>query len=579
MEIIRKGIPVSSGFAIGEAIVLDTEEFRIPQRTVAPEEVEPEVVRLQRAVEASRREFEGHLTRLSKKTSGIAQILQAHLGLLTDPQLADDLISTIRKNRFTAEYSVSRTLKKKIKVLQDSGSSVFQAVIRDFSEIEKALIRQLLGAKREDISRLTKKVVVVAHDLTPAQTLAFDREKVLGMVTEVGGRTSHTAIVAASFGIPAVVGVEGVTTAVSGGDTIILDGTGGTVIVNPSEATLKRYQAMERNYVLLGRRLERELRDLPAETRDGHRAEILANIELPGEVAAAIEHGAEGVGLYRTEYLYLQNGFNPTEPVQIDAYRQAVQLVGGRKLVIRTLDLGADKMPLDSFPREDNPFLGTRAVRLCLERRDIFRTQLRAILKTASMGQVHVMIPMISSLHEVIEVREFVDEVRRELQREGESIPSKVPIGIMVEVPSTAIVADLMADHVDFFSIGTNDLIAYSIAVDRLNERVASLYQPSHPAILRLLRHVIQVGEARGKPVSVCGEMSSDPVYTILLLGLGLKCFSVVPPAIPEIKKIVRSVTMEEARAVAGKAFEFSDARKTEEFLRSETRKIIPDAL
>jgi len=539
--------------------------------------VEAEVVRIERALDAAKKEFEGHLAKLAKKASGLGQILQAHVGLLTDPQLKDDIVGAIRKNHFTAEYATSRHLKKKIKVLQDTGSPYFQSLTRDLSEIEKTLIRHLLGAKREDVSRLAKKVVIVAHDLTPAQTLALDRDKVLGMVTEVGGRTSHTAIVAASFGIPAVVGVENVTTAVSGGDAIILDGASGTVIVNPGEATLKRYQAMERNFVLHGRRLGKELRDLPAETRDGHRVEIFANIELPGEVAAAVEHGAEGIGLYRTEFLYLQSGFHPTEAMHLEAYRQALGQLGGRKLVIRTLDLGADKMPVDGLPREENPFLGTRAIRLCLERPELFRTQMRAILKVSSMGNVHAMIPMVSSVHEIRQVRELIDEVRHELVREGESVPGRVSMGIMVEVPSAAIVADLMADYVDFFSIGTNDLIAYSIAVDRLNEKVASLYQPSHPAILRLLRHVIEVGEKRGKPVSVCGEMSSDPRYTMLLLGMGLKCFSVVPPAIPEIKKIVRSLTIEYAREVAAKCFEFSDARKTDEFLLLETRKILPD--
>ncbi len=579
MEIIRKGIPVSNGYAIGEALVLDTEEFRIPQRTVPQEQVETEISRLNRAFAAARKDFETQLAKVSKKTAAIAQLLSAHIGLLMDPQLQEDVVACIRKYAYTAEYAASRILRRKIKALQDSGSAVFQSVVRDLAEIEKSLIRHLLGAKREDISHLTKKVVIVAHDLSPAQTLALDREKVLGLITEVGGRTSHTAIVASSFGIPAVVGVPDVTTALSGGDTVILDGLTGTIIVNPGEATLKRYQAMEHNFAILGKRLGRELRSLPAETRDGHRVEIFANIEMPEEVPAALEHGAEGIGLYRTEFLYLHNNFAPRESDQIGAYRRALTLLQGRKLVIRTLDLGADKMPLDGMPREENPFLGTRAVRLCLEKPDMFRTQLRAILRVAALGNVHMMIPMVSTVHEVLRVRELVGDVRRDLQREGEAVPEKMAIGIMVEVPSTALIADLMADHVDFFSIGTNDLIAYCLAVDRLNEKVAGLYQPSHPAILRLLRHVIDVGKKRGKPVSVCGEMSSDIQYTILLLGMGLTNFSVVPPAIPEIKKIIRSVTMEEARAIAEKAFEFSDARKTDEFLLSETRKIIPDAL
>jgi phosphotransferase system enzyme I (PtsI) len=579
MEIIRKGIPVWNGYAIGEALVLDTESYRIPQRTVPPEQTDGEIARLEQALAAARKELETQHAKITKKASGVAEILQAHMRLLSDPTFREDSIAAIRRSRFSSEYAVTRTLGRKIKALQDSGSSYAQSFSRDLAEIEKLILRHLLGEKREDISHLTKKVLVVAHDLSPAQTLALDRTKVLGLITEVGGRTSHTAIVAASLGIPAVVGVQDICTSVGGADTVILDGTTGTIIINPGEATLKRYQAMERNFVLLEKRLERELRDLPAETRDGRRVEVLANIEMPDEVQTAVEHGAEGIGLYRTEFLYLRNDFNPTEALHVEAYRRALQLVGGRKLVIRTLDLGADKMPVDGMPKESNPFLGTRAVRLCFERLDIFRTQLRAILKVSALGPIHIMVPMVATIDEIVKVREVIEEVRRELRHEGESIPDRVSLGIMVEVPSAALTADLFADHVDFFSIGTNDLIGYSLAVDRLNERLASLYQPSHPAILRMIAHVIDVGIKRGKPVSVCGEMSSDPQYTQLLLGMGLPAFSVVPRAIPEIKKVVRAESFAHAQEVAKAALAMKSAAEIDRYLAVELRKLVPDLL
>ncbi|MHC4608356.1 MAG: phosphoenolpyruvate--protein phosphotransferase, partial [Planctomycetota bacterium] len=434
------------------------------------------------------------------------------------------------------------------------------------------------GEKREDLQHPTKPVVVVAHDLSPAQTVSLDRKNILGLVTEVGSRTSHTAIVAASLGIPAVVGVEEITNDVAGGDPLILDGVSGKLIVDPDEATGKRYQAMYLNFQVVGQKLTEELHDLPAETKDGHKVSMLANIETPDEVEAALKYGAEGIGLYRTEFLYLKNELNPSEKDHLKAYRRAISLLGGRKLVIRTLDLGADKILTDGFPPERNPFMGTRAIRLCLERPEIFKVQLRASLRAALEGDVHIMYPMVSSESEVGRVEEVIEEVRKELEGEGMNIP-RVPVGIMVEVPSAALIADLLAKRVDFMSVGTNDLIAYAIAVDRNNERVAPLYEPAHPAILRLLKHVIDEGEKAGKPVSVCGEIAGDVTYTLLLLGMGLKAFSMVPPAIPEVKKMIRSVTLEEAREVAKKAFEIGDSRKTVEFLHEESRKFMPEAV
>lgn len=576
---IRRGIGVSIGYAIGEAFVFDREEYRISRRSIAEKEVAGEIERLGQAVEAGVAEIRAQIEAMPRRLREVAgSILEAQVRMLQDPHLQEEIAAEIRKERRTAEYAASRTLKRKMKVLEDSGAAAFaQRVLTDLVELEKALLRNLLGSKREDISHLTGKVVIVAHDLSPAQTLGLDRSKILGLLTEVGGPTSHTAIVAKSLGIPAVVGVENVTNDISGGDTVILDGTMGTVIINPDEGTLKRYEATARNFVLLEERLSRELHDKPAITKDGTRVEIFANIESPDEIQAAIEYGAEGIGLYRTEFLYLNHRFNPSEQDHLRAYQRAVQLVGKRRIIIRTVDLGADKIPVDGLPHEDNPFLGTRAIRLCFEKPDMFKTQLRAILRAAGQGNVGLMIPMISSLKEVKEVKQIVEDVRQELRREGEPAGEGIEFGIMVEVPSAAVMADMLAPHVDFMSVGTNDLIAYSVAVDRKNERVAPLYEPAHPAILRLLRLVIEAGVRHKKSVSVCGEMSSDPIYTLLLLGMGLRNFSVVPPLIPELKQVIRQVSIEEARAVAEKAFSFDDARATLDFLREETRKRRPD--
>lgn len=578
---IRKGIGVSPGFAVGEAFVLSDEEFLISRKEIAPKEVEAEKARFAAAAQKAVAALADQLSKMSKRVDrNLARILQAHMGLLGDEKLRAEISDDIVRNRHSAEYAVSRTLKRKMKVLGEGGPVAWvQPILQDLAETERALLRALLGEEREDLAHLTREVVVVAHDLSPARTLNLDRGRVKGFVTEIGGSTSHTAIVASSLGIPAAVGVEGIARDVTTGDRLILDGSTGTIIVDPDIATLKRYQAMERNFQVMEKKLSSELRDLPAVTRDGTRIELLANIESPDDIPGALEHGAEGVGLYRTEFLFLSRGGPPTEKTHFDAYRKAVSLLGRRKLVIRTLDLGSDKLPLEGFAQEPNPQLGTRAVRLCFARPDLFKAQLRAILKVAALGNVHMMVPMISTIEEIVRVREILASVRRDLQRENQSIPDGAIVGIMVEVPSTALTADLFVPHADFFSIGTNDLIAYTLAIDRTNERVAGLYQPAHPAILRMISHVIDVGRKHGRPVAVCGEMSGDVNYTLLLLGLGLRTFSVAAHVLPEIKKIVRSVTIADAEEIAGEAVRLGDSRKTAHYLRAETRKILPDAM
>src|SRR5262245_4497691 len=576
---IRRGIGVSAGYAIGEALVFDREEYRINRRTIASREVDGEIERFRKAVQAAAAEIRSQLAAMSKKVRDVAgSILEAQVTLLQDPTLAEEISGEIRNHSHTADYATSRTLRRKIKLLEDSDAEGFaKRVLSDFIELEKALLRHLVGGRKDDTPQLSTKSVIVAHDLSPSQTIKLDRTKVLGILTEVGGLTSHPAIVAKSLGIPAVVDVESVASDVTSGEMVIIDGTTGTVIIEPDEGTLKRYQAMERNYLLIEQRRAKELHDLPAVTTDGTRVEIFANIVSPEEIPTALNHGAEGIGLYRTEFLFLGNNFNPTEKDHLEAYSRAVSLLGKRRIIIRTLDLGADKMPHDGIEHEANPFLGTRAIRLCFEKPDMFKTQLRAILKAASRGSVEMMIPMISSLAEVRQVKEVIEEVRQELRREEEPAGDGMKLGIMIEVPSAAVVADMLAPHVDFFSVGTNDLIAYSVAVDRANGRVASLYQPSHPAVIRLLKQIIEAGTKAGKSVSVCGEMSSDINFTLLLLGLGLRNFSVVPFIIPDLKKLIRSVSIQEAQAIAAKALTFDDGGACLEFLKAETQKYLPD--
>jgi phosphotransferase system enzyme I (PtsI) len=575
---IRRGIGVSSGYALGEAFVIDREEYRISRRPLPAVQVEAEVERFRKAADAAAAAVRAQVDGMPKRVREAAgAILEAQIRWLQEPALHEEIVGEIRRSLRSADYAASYVIRRKIKAMEESDAAFARRVASDLVELEKSLLRSITGAGREDLKHLTSDVVLVAHDISPAQAVGLDRSKVLGILTEAGGPTSHTAIIARSLGIPAVVGVEGVTNAISGGDTVVLDGAAGTVMINPDEGTIKRYQAMERNYDLLERRRAKELQDLPAVTTDGTRVEIFANIEAPEEIPSALAHGAEGIGLYRTEFLFLAHAFHPSERDHLDAYTRAIQLLGKRRLIIRTLDLGADKIPSEGFERESNPFLGTRAIRLCLQRPGMFRSQLRAILRTAGTGNVGLMIPMISSLAEVRASKEIVASVRAELEAEGEPSGAGMQFGIMIEVPSAAVTCDLLAPHVDFFSVGTNDLIAYSIAVDRGNERVASLYQPGHPAILRLLKTVIETGALHGKPVSVCGEMSSDISFTLLLLGLGLRTFSVVPPVIPELKKLIRSVSLSDAQAVAAKALTFDDSAAVMDFLRGETRKALPE--
>jgi phosphotransferase system enzyme I (PtsI) len=577
---IKRGIAVSPGVAIGPALVVDTEGYRIPRRLIEASQRGAETERLGAALAAAAQEARAHrdaITQKLGKHSGA--IFAAHAMIIEDPELVDEAQSLIREQSYSAEYAVSRVIRRYAKEWE-SLEDRFSTRTSDLFDIEKSILRSLLGAKSEGLKRLREPVVVLAHDLTPSETAQLDPKLVYAFATEAGGRASHTAILAGVLEIPAVVGLGRFLTDISGADEVIVDGNRGVVIINPDEETREHYLLAQKRFGNFYRRLE-ELRDLPAETKDGVRVQLMGNIEFPQEVQHCLDRGAEGIGLYRTEFLYLNKTTDPDEAEHVEAYLTVLRTLGAKPVVIRTLDLGADKFAgqVEKEHEERNPSLGLRSVRLCLRNLALFKTQLRAILRASAYGDVRIMFPMVSTLLELRQCKMILAEVKEDLEEEGISFNRDMPVGTMIEVPSAALMADALAREVDFFSIGTNDLIQYTLAADRTNETVAPLYSAGDPAVLRLLDMVIKAGAAQDVEISVCGEMSGDPLYTLLLLGLGLKQLSVTPQSIPEIKKIIRTVTLEEAKNVAREALRFDSARDVNNYLRELTRRILPEVV
>ncbi|NUN22017.1 MAG: phosphoenolpyruvate--protein phosphotransferase [Candidatus Jettenia caeni] len=577
---IRKGIAVSPGVVIREAFMFESEGYRIPRHIIRKEEVDGEIYRLEKAIEDSKKEIQDLESRVSENLgSEIGSIFGTHRMVLQDVRLKNEIIDKIKKTNFTPEFAVSLALRVYIRKFQDVNDSYLAERVSDIFDVERRLLRNLLGEKREELKNLAQEVVLIAHDISPSQTASLDTEKVRGFATDVGGRTSHTAIVARALGIPAVVGLGTITTDIFGGDTVIVDGNRGIVIVRPDEETLLTYQSKVKSIHVFEEKLATELRDQPSTTRDGKHISIYGNIEFPKETHINTKYGAEGIGLYRTEFLYLGSPTPPTEEEHLEAYTSVVRELKEKPIIIRTLDLGADKFALSDDRKEGNPFLGCRSIRYCFENPSIFRIQLRAILRASAMGDVKILFPLISSLQELRRAKQMVWEVMKELDKEEIPFNKNIEMGIMIEVPSSVMIADTLAKECDFFSIGTNDLIQYSLAVDRNNERVAYLYCPVHPAILRLLKLAIKAAEENNIPVGICGEMGSEVEYAIPLIGLGITEFSVAPATIiPEIKKIVRSVTLEKAKEVAETACRFDDPEKTMNYLRNIAIEILPEA-
>lgn len=575
---IKKGIGVSPGVVISAAVVLDAEDLLIPRRSVPPEQAPAEIERLSAAITQANEDLARLRDRVTAEVGKeIGAIFDFHLGVLRDQSVIKQIRQEITSNSVTAEYATSVVMRKYANTLLQLNDKYLSDRVKDVYDIEKRLLRLLIGQKHEDLLHLSRDVVVIAHDLLPSQTAALNRQHVKGFATDVGGRTSHTAIVARAMGIPAVVGLGNITSEVSGGDTVIIDGARGVVIVNPDREQLEEHQEAGRKFDLMETEL-RQLAPLPAQTRDGHQVSLLANIEFPEDIDDSLLFGGEGIGLYRTEFLYLASEHEPSEEEHYSAYADALRRLEGRPLVIRTLDLGADKYTQAKAQNpERNPFLGDRSIRMCLHDIPMFKRQLRAIMRASTLGDVRVMFPMICTLLELRQAKMVLNDVMEELEDEGVAFRRDIPVGMMVEVPSAALMAGQFAKEVNFFSIGTNDLIQYTLAVDRTNEKVAGLFCPAHPSVLALVRDVIRAGRRNGISVSICGEMAGDPLYTLLLLGLELNIFSMNAPDLPEVKKIIRSTTMEHARLVARRVMSFESERQVMHFLREETRKIIPE--
>jgi phosphotransferase system enzyme I (PtsI) len=574
-----QGIAVSPGVTIGEALVLDSEGFRIPRRFVARSAVDTELERLSKAIAETSREIERNRDAIQAELGGqYAAIFAAHLAMLHDAKLQEELTSAVRDRNFWPEYAVSRTLRRYAKVFQSLDNHIAQRA-HDIYDIEKSLLRNLLGQRRETLAAISQPVIVLAHNLTPSETANLDRRFVQGFATELGGPGSHTAIVAEGLEIPAVVGLGPFLADVSGGEPVILDGNQGVVILQPDEETIARYRLEAETARTVAARLD-GLRDLPAETTDGVRIQVTGNIEFPSEAEQCLSRGCDGIGLYRTEFLYLTSPREPTEADHFAAYSEVVRAMKDKPVVIRTLDLGADKMRTETTPEEErNPCLGLRSIRLSLRQLPMFRTQLRAILRASALGDVRVLFPLVSTIVELRQARMVLADVMEDLAEHGIAFNPKMPVGMMVETPAAVIMLDAFIREVDFVSIGTNDLIQYTLAVDRGNKEVADLYNACDPAVLRQLRRSLDVAREAGVPANVCGQMSGSVMYTQLLLGLGLRQMSVPASAIPEIKQVCRSVSVAECRGIADRALAMDSAREVKAFLRDQMRRLLSESV
>ncbi|TWT64475.1 phosphoenolpyruvate--protein phosphotransferase [Rubinisphaera italica] len=578
--ITKNGIAVSPGIAVGDALVIGTEDFRIPQRFIPRRIVDQELERLHQALENVSAEILEN-ERLANEAIGLqyGAIFAAHLQMAQDPKLISEVELLIRDRCYSPEFASSRTLRKYARQFQALGNAYFAERAADIYDLEKRILRHLLGEQRESLAELTQPVIVVAHNLTPSETAGLKKDVVLGFVTEVGGRTSHTAILAAALEIPAIVGIGPFIADISGGDTVVVDGTSGEFIIDPDDDTLLRINEVRQKYKSVSDRRS-QMRDLVSETRDGQRIFLMGNIEFPQEAEQCEQKGADGIGLYRTEFLYLGRDTIPTEEDHYNAYREVIEGFPNQPITIRTLDLGADKIPgwiRRQYSDDSNPALGLRSIRMSLHDMDMFKTQLRAVLRASVGAQVGIMFPLVSSLLEFRQARLIVREVMEDLEELNIPFNADIALGIMVEVPATVLMAKEFAREVDFFSIGTNDLIQYTLAADRSDPQVAKWHNAADPSIIRMIAMVIEAAKNENIPVSVCGQMSSDPKCVPLLIGMGIRQISVSPHAIPEIKEVIRHLTLEKAEAMAKYVKSQELARDIESYLNRELRKLVPD--
>ena len=570
------GIPVSPGIAIGKVLLLDNRMSAVPKYKINKDRIVKEIMRFKRAINKTKKELvEIQRKFVDKVGKTHAAIFDAHLLMLEDSSLIEDTIVRIREKKGNAEFVFSQVLEKAAKSLSTVDDEYMRERSADINDVGKRVLKNLLARKHINLSHLREKCVLISHDLSPSDTAQMDKDKVIGFATELGGRTSHTAIMARTLEIPAVVGVKDITQKVITGDTIVIDGVKGTIIINPSSFILEKYFKKRTEIKSLERKLSR-LRYVRADTLDGQKILLAANIESRDEVNSIMMHGANGIGLYRTEFLYLNRDTMPSEEEQFKAYRFVAQKINPQNVVIRTLDLGGDKFISElETPKEMNPFLGLRAIRFCLKQPDIFKPQLRAILRASHYGNVSMMFPMISGVSELREAKALVEVAKKELDSGNVPYDKNIKIGAMIEIPSAVLIADILAKEADFFSIGTNDLIQYSFAVDRVNEKVSYLYRPNHPAVYRLIKMVIDAANKADIPVTICGEMAGTPASVLALLGLGLFRFSMASVIIPEIKKLVRNVNTNDAKKIAKHVLELSTGKEADRYLISKIKKII----
>ncbi|WP_226666088.1 phosphoenolpyruvate--protein phosphotransferase [Metabacillus litoralis] len=549
MSNLLKGIGASAGIAIAKAYRLEEPELTIEKREIADKDLEKN--RFEQAIDKSKAELEkikDHANRELGKDK--AEIFAAHLLVLSDPELLNPVLDRINTEAVNAEFAMKETADMFVTMFESMDNEYMKERAADIRDVTKRVIAHLLGVQIPNPSLISEEVVIIAEDLTPSDTAQLNRQFVLGFTTDIGGRTSHSAIMARSMEIPAVVGTKHATEKIENDVMVIVDGLDGDVIINPTSEEIAHYEDKKAKYE--SQKAEwAKLVNEPTVSKDGHHVELAANIGTPNDVKGVLENGGEAVGLYRTEFLYMGRDQLPTEDEQFDAYKTVLERMEGKPVVVRTLDIGGDKeLPYLNLPKEMNPFLGFRAIRLCLEEQDIFRTQLRALLRASSFGNLKIMFPMIATLTEFREAKAILLEEKEKLVANGTNVSDSIEIGIMVEIPSTAVMADTFAKEVDFFSIGTNDLIQYTMAADRMNERVSYLYQPYNPAILRLISMVIDAAHKEGKWAGMCGEMAGDPIAIPLLLGLGLDEFSMSATSILPARTQIKGLSKEQAQSM-----------------------------
>ena len=573
---VFSGICVASGIGIGRAFVYRKGAPVITRRRVAHNQVDGEVERFLNTLHQAGEEIR-RIRRLVASEQGeeLAQIFDAQLAMLEDPGVKEQTEALVRGKHYSAEKAYSEVLGQVKDSFGDSELQYLRERVDDIADIESQVLMRLAGGEVQALHSLRANTIILARDLLPSEMVRLERRQVKGVVLDVGGATSHAAIIARSLRLPTVTGASGCSRQVANGDLVVVDGNEGRVHLRPGPEIERRYRSQLRRQLRRERDLESR-RALPAVTLDGQEITLMANVDVPTEVQVALDYGARGVGMYRTEFLYL-NYRLPSEEEQLKVYSAIVEAMAPRPVVIRTLDLGGDKLShvLEATP-EANPFLGWRGIRICLDTPDLFKTQLRALLRAGLHGEVQILLPMVSSLHELWQARALLDEAKDELRQKGLAFAEDCKLGIMVEVPSVALMTDQFADEVDLLSLGTNDLTQYALAVDRGTSKVAELYDPFHPAVLRLLKMVADSGYRKETPVSICGEMAGDPLATVLLLGLGLERLSMSPGLIPEVKEVIRAVSAEESRQVAAECLQMRTGSEVRLHLEDAIGKYLP---